>query len=69
MTSDNFQTQAGGRIDGLIGCRQMRCFPTLVHMTEAGLGIFKHVLKPHVRDSKRYCIGGNLDALTQAKAS
>ena len=45
MTTNNFQTTAGGHIDGLISCRLIRCFPKLVHRTESGLGIYKHVLK------------------------
>ena len=29
--------------------------------------IYKHVLKPHRRNSKRNCIGGNVDELTSVK--
>ena len=67
MNNNKCQTTAGGCIDDLIGCRQMRCFPKLVYMTESGLGIYKHVLKSHRRNLKMYCIGGNLDALTRVK--
>ena len=58
MILENFNRLTGGIIDGLIGCRQLNHFPTLVMALPQGLGVYRHFLRPHGSRSKVYCLGG-----------
>ena len=64
MISDNFQTEIGGQIQGLIGAKHLQEFPVPVMHLSNGLSIFKHTLRPAGDRSQIYCIGGTLPALS-----
>ena len=67
MTVENFQTEIGGQIQGLIGAKHLQEFPVPVMHLSNGLSIFKHTLRPAVSRTRVYCIGGTLPALQAFK--
>ena len=64
MITENFQTEIGGTIQGLIGAKHLMDFPVPVMHLSNGLSIYKHSLRPAGGRSKIYCIGGSLPAVT-----
>ena len=64
MITENFQTEIGGTIQGLIGAKHLVDFPVPVMHLNNGLSIYKHSLRPAYSRSKVYCIGGSLPVLT-----
>jgi hypothetical protein len=67
MITENFQTEIGGTIQGLIGAKHLVDFPVPVMHLSNGLSIYKHSLRPAGGRSKIYCIGGSLPAVTAFK--
>ena len=67
MITENFQTEIGGTIQGLIGAKHLVDFPVPVMHLSNGLSIYKHSLRPAGGRSKVYCIGGSLPAVTAFK--
>ena len=63
MITENFQTEIGGTIQGLIGAKHLRDFPVPVMHLDNGLSIYKHSLRPAHNRSKVYCIGGSMPVL------
>ena len=49
----------GGSVDLLIGIKYQNIFPTLIHETNCGLGIYSLILQSHNPDHNM-CLGGNL---------
>ena len=67
MNPNNFQTEIGGHIQGLIGAKHLQEFPVPVMHLSNGLSIFKHTLRPAGDRNRVYCIGGTLPALSAFK--
>ena len=67
MIPANFQTEIGGKLQGLIGAKHLQEFPVPVMHLSNGLSIYRHSLRPAGSRSQVYCIGGTLPAVTAFK--
>ena len=69
MSLGNFQTEIGGRLQGLIGIKHSDSFPEPIFNLQNGLIIFKHKLKHAYSRKRMYALRGCLATMNTYKQS